>query len=80
MYYKVGQALLQSRACITRWDKFYYKLRQVSQIETTSITKWGNYYEVGQYKGQCDLRVSTDLFRKINILVRVHTLYVILAS
>lgn len=80
MYYKVGQALLQSSACITRWDKFYYKLRQVSQIGITSITKWRNYYEVGQYKGQRDLRVGTDLFRKINILVRVHTLYVILAS
>ena len=83
MYYKVGQTLLQSGACTTRWGKFYYKLRQASQIGVTFITKLGNYYGVGQYKGQRDLKLElhnmikwssegTDLFRKINVVVRAH--------
>lgn len=50
-YYKAGQVVLQSRTCITNWDK-YYKVRQVLFV---FLYKGGRYYILQSMAVKCTL-------------------------
>ena len=61
-YQKLGQPLLQNKAAITNWDRYYKLGQQSTSLQTMAISQQTQYQDIAKMPSKYSENVSLFVF------------------